>query len=150
LPFATAVQRLRKRQCTDEDIKLFNSRVMKSEAYPDGICLGPDDERYYSASLIVRTNREREALNDAKSNVECIERVVCAARDHIDGKEIDDMRVRKFLLSLDVSPFTSSGALLTWVYFSVSRNARYSQAPQSMSTTWYCKWLTRFSCRFCD
>jgi hypothetical protein len=54
---------------------------------------------------------KREALNDAKSNVECIERVVCAARDHIDGKEIDDMRVRKFLLSLDVSPFTSSGAL---------------------------------------
>jgi hypothetical protein len=57
LPFAAAVQQLRKQQCSDEDIKLFNSHVIKSEDYPNGICLGPDDERYYSASLIVRTNQ---------------------------------------------------------------------------------------------
>ncbi|KAK6997322.1 PIF1-like helicase-domain-containing protein [Favolaschia claudopus] len=111
LQYAEAVLRLRKRQCNDDDVALFNSRMMKSNKTNTGIGLGPDDPQYHSASLIVRTNKEREALNDAKTLSECKDRVICASRDFIDGHEIEDIGLRKFILNLNMTKFTSKGAL---------------------------------------
>ncbi len=37
--YADAVLRLRVRDCTEDDVKIFNSRVVKSEDNPDGVSL---------------------------------------------------------------------------------------------------------------
>lgn len=63
--YGDAVQRLRTRECTIEDLDLFNSRVIASAAYPNGVDLF--NENGHEAAVIVSTNKLREALNAEKA-----------------------------------------------------------------------------------
>ena len=106
--FAAAVGRLRVRECNLGDIELFNKRVVKSAKNSHGLQMHGDRGK---AIMLVGTNFIRELLNNKKAKSLCTgELVYCAAHDLIDGAEptIDE---RKRLLNLDVTDFTSEGAL---------------------------------------
>ncbi|KAJ3516563.1 hypothetical protein NMY22_g14178 [Coprinellus aureogranulatus] len=113
-PYAEAVQRLRTRSCSLEDVDLFNSRVVKSSTHPHGVDMG--DQEHRSAAAIVNTNRLREELNMRKArtnaktmNVPLIE---CTAKD-VNRDRAEDLSSveRTQLTSLDISSFTNEGAL---------------------------------------
>ena len=64
--YAQAVLRLRVHEnLTDDDIALFNSRVIKSHDSPNGVDLA--DKRFESMVAIVERNKTRMALNSAKA-----------------------------------------------------------------------------------
>lgn len=67
--YAEAVNRLRVRSCTYEDVELFNSRVIKSANNPSGVDMGSPEN--VQAAAIVATNNVREALNARKAEVSC-------------------------------------------------------------------------------
>jgi len=84
--YASAVQRLRTRECHIEDVELFNSCLIKSSTNPEGIDMG--DNENSSASIIVNTNLLRETLNMEKACALCSssekndpELIICAAED---------------------------------------------------------------------
>jgi len=106
--YASAVGRLRVRDCNLGDIELFNSRVVKSTRHPSGLEMKDQREK---ATMLVGTNFVRELINNvkAKSSVEG-ELVYCAAYDLIDGSEPATSE-RKYLLGLNLADFTSEGAL---------------------------------------
>jgi hypothetical protein len=108
LEYASAVGRLRVRNCNLGDVELFNSRVVKSAKHPDGLSMMGEREK---ATMLVGTNFIRELINNtkAKSSVEG-ELIYCAARDLVDGSE-PAPHERKHLLSLNLADFSSEGAL---------------------------------------
>lgn len=81
--YASAVQRLRTRQCHFEDIELFNTRLMKSACHPEGIDMGKKENS--CAAIIVNTNLLWEALNMEKAHslTNCTgpNLILCAAHD---------------------------------------------------------------------
>ena len=106
--YASAVGRLRIRECNLGDVELFNSRVVKSTRSPDGMDMGNEREK---ATMLVGTNFVRELINNvkAKSSVDG-ELIYCAAHDLINGSEPTPID-RKYLLSLNLANFSSEGAL---------------------------------------
>jgi hypothetical protein len=58
--YAAAVGQLCLRKCTQDDVNLFNSRLLKSWANPDGLMLSPDESMH--ATMIVRDNRTRSLM----------------------------------------------------------------------------------------
>lgn len=78
--YANAVQRLRTRECHLEDVELFNTRVIKSSMYPEGVDMG--NEENSTASMIVNTNLLREVLKSCASSENIgPELILCAAYD---------------------------------------------------------------------
>lgn len=104
--YAEAVGRLRIGQCTEHDVDLFNSRVVKSNIRPGGIDMGLPTN--VDAISIVGTNFVRLGINLCKARLGS-ERfghklVMCAARDEIDGKCVSNKyRGRDLLLRKDMS-----------------------------------------------
>jgi len=81
--YGVAVQRLRVRECTVEDVDLFNSRLVKSVTNDNGMDMGKPDN--FSVAAIVRTNLLRETLNHKKAVANCTkgnrQLTMCAALD---------------------------------------------------------------------
>jgi len=66
LEYAAAVLRYRKRQCTIDDMDLFNSRLVRSLDNPDGVIMNVP--RYRNATAIVSRNKTRHSLNLNKAH----------------------------------------------------------------------------------
>ena len=62
--YSQAVNNLRTRQCTIEDVDLFNSRVIKSIQHPNGIDMNTVDKT--GSTAIISTNLLRESINAHK------------------------------------------------------------------------------------
>jgi Helitron helicase-like domain at N-terminus/AAA domain len=111
LEYAAAVGRLRLRQCTREDVVLFNSRLLKSPDNPDGVSL--TQEESCGATTIVRKNDTRMYLNGLKATSAANkgEVVMCAARDyHQNGQRLEGDEKERHLLC-DFSSTASQGGL---------------------------------------
>ena len=63
--YGDAVNRLRVRKCTYKDLELFNTRLMKSASYADGVNMSKDGN--WKATVIVSTNSLRETVNIRKA-----------------------------------------------------------------------------------
>ncbi|THV05582.1 hypothetical protein K435DRAFT_790095 [Dendrothele bispora CBS 962.96] len=101
LEYADAVGRLRMRQCTQKDVELFNSRVIKSADNPNGIDMSLPEN--YAAAAIVRTNFLRSQLNYRKAGaVGGYERMV-VSNDLANNSKIEKKLLRDFLLDIDTS-----------------------------------------------
>jgi len=102
--YGAAVTRLRMRECTLEDMDLFNSRVIKSAAKENGIDMSLTEN--FSATAIVKTNLVRENLNVRKaqtnSNKYGMPVVVCAALDKCTSRDLNRYD-REQLLKLNMS-----------------------------------------------
>ncbi|KAH7904307.1 hypothetical protein BJ138DRAFT_974232, partial [Hygrophoropsis aurantiaca] len=113
--YAEAVRRLRVRKCNLEDLDLFNSRLIKSASYPQGIDMKMSENQ--QACAIISTNLLRETINIRKAKSNCAmdpskKLVVCAALDKITPTPSEsDTEIYMDLLKLDVSRFSSEGAL---------------------------------------
>jgi hypothetical protein len=109
--FGAAVSRLRERICTEEDVELFNTRVIKSATNLRGIDMG--ECQHSEATAIVATNALREVLNAHKAVTACPESskvIVCAALDKTTARNLThDERDR--LLKLNVSALKTSTPL---------------------------------------
>jgi hypothetical protein len=79
--YGECVARLRLRECTEEDVSLFNSRILRSPRNPAGVRLSPSESN--EATAIVADNRTRQHLNKLKAETRFSEAdlVICAARD---------------------------------------------------------------------
>jgi PIF1-like helicase len=110
--YGDAVMRLRTRECTVEDMDLFNSQVIKSAAAVNGIDMGSNDNS--SATAIVRTNLLRETLNHRKAEANSVmykkSLVVCAALDKCASKKLSH-RDREQLLKLNLTSSKIKDAL---------------------------------------
>lgn len=101
--YGSAVQQLRVRECTLDDVDLFNSRVVKSAANPSGIDMSL--ERNYEAAAIVATNKVREALNHSKTYSQAPKATnvfTCLALDKCSQKQLS-LEECQILLDLDVA-----------------------------------------------
>ncbi|KAF5333957.1 hypothetical protein D9758_017594 [Tetrapyrgos nigripes] len=67
--YGAAVLRLRNRECTQDDVDLFNSRRIKSWDHITGLVL--DQLEHYNTSAIVATNLKRQVLNQCKTEAIC-------------------------------------------------------------------------------
>ena len=63
--YGDAVNRLHVRKCTYKDLELFNTRLMKSASYADGVNMSKDGN--WKATVIVSTNSLRETVNIRKA-----------------------------------------------------------------------------------
>lgn len=109
--YGAAVNRLRIRECTRDDVKLFNSRVIKSIDKPNGVDMAATDN--FEAAAIVKTNRVREPLNVRKAKAICSapgspELIVCAALDKIEHR-VPESGIRTELLKQDMSSANATG-----------------------------------------
>ena len=107
--YAEAVLRLRTRKCTEEDVKLFNSRVLQSPNQLLGDKL--DATHIENATMIVTTNVEREFLSNQKAyslvqpndpsnfSRSC---PIFAAVDKMDGHVIENLTHRKKILEMEI------------------------------------------------
>ncbi len=68
--YADAVSRLRVRSCTEQDVDMFNSRIIKSEEHPKGIDMSV--EPYINSTVIVARNMKRITINFQKSKSQAI------------------------------------------------------------------------------
>ena len=106
--YASAVGRLRVRDCNLGDADLFNSRIVKSVRNPNGLSMEGKREK---ATMLVGTNFVRELINNTKAKFSSKAEVTyCAARDLINGSEPSPYE-RKYLLGLNLADFSSDGAL---------------------------------------
>ncbi|KAF5362237.1 hypothetical protein D9756_001995 [Leucocoprinus leucothites] len=80
IEYAAAVQYLHVRSCTDLDVEIFNSRIIKSDQNPSGVDMGISDN--IDAVAIVNTNCLHEVLNIRKAqSMGGNQLTMCAARD---------------------------------------------------------------------
>jgi Helitron helicase-like domain at N-terminus/PIF1-like helicase len=89
LEYGETVARLRLRKCTEQDVELFNSRILRSPSHPDGVVLSPHES--VNATMIVADNKLRLFLNELKANalIPKTQLVLCAARDtNADGSPL--------------------------------------------------------------
>lgn len=115
--YSAAVNRLRERSCTLEDVDLFNSRVIKTMKNPNG----PDMafEKNGEAVMIVSRNDIREEVNaykaETQSSLDESKRLFrCGALDYIGNDlvpNLDHANCRDIALSLETAPFANDGAL---------------------------------------
>ena len=109
--YGAAVQRLRIRECTFEDVELFNSRVIKSATKEDGVDMG--EPCHFAAAAIVRTNLLRETLNlrKAQANTDLHNPLIlCAALDQCTDKQLN-CHEREQLLNLNLTSSKIQNAL---------------------------------------
>ena len=111
--YARAVNHLRIRQCTTEDMDLFNSRVIKSADNPDGIDMNTSDKT--NSTAIVSTNLLRESINARKAHANCTgpnspTLITCAAQDDILSGPSSTETIKR-LLNMNMTKLTSDGAL---------------------------------------
>jgi PIF1-like helicase len=89
--YGAAVQCLRTRECTFEDVEFFNSRVIKLATKEDGVDMSKAPN--FSAAAIVCTNLLHETLNmrKAQANSNSLHRqlIVCAAMDKCAGRNLN-------------------------------------------------------------
>jgi hypothetical protein len=71
--YGDAVNRLRERRCTPADLDLFNSRIVKSGAHPEGVDMGIEGNA--EAAAIVTTNALR-CLNNRGSYIKACKNVM--------------------------------------------------------------------------
>ena len=108
LEYASAVGRLRIRECNLGDVELFNSRVVRSVRHPDGLEMMGNREE---AMMLVGTKFIRELINNVKAKSSATgELTYCAAFDMVDGSE-PALLDQKYLLGLNLADFSSEGAL---------------------------------------
>jgi hypothetical protein len=112
--YGDAVNRLWVRKCTEEDVELFTSRLIKSVTNPDGIDMGDPDN--FHAAAIVGTNQLREVLNARKAETACEKNmlIVCAALDKHLSCELSYAE-HKTLLWLNVATLKAAHALPGYV-----------------------------------
>ena len=120
--YARAVNHLRIRQCTTEDMDLFNSRVIKSADNPDGIDMNTSDKT--NSTAIVSTNLLRESINARKAHANCTgpnspTLITCAAQDDILSGPSSTETIKR-LLNMNMTKLTSDGALPGFVPLYVS------------------------------
>lgn len=108
--YGDAVARLRKRKCTDADVELFNTRIIKNFVNPNGIDMGLDIN--YDACAIVVTNSLREALNEKKTEASCSRSQLmnCYALDKCSNRVLT-LEDRQRLIQLDANGMGSSKSL---------------------------------------
>jgi len=103
--YADAVLRLRSRNCTFEDVDLFNSRVIRSATHPNGIDMSTSDNQ--GAAIIVKTNIMRQILNVSKARSNCAQNnqnlEICAANDTVQSDILLTNVEYGTLLKLDFS-----------------------------------------------
>jgi hypothetical protein len=108
IEYGLAVNQLRVRKCMEEDVELFNSRLMKTSTNPDGMDLTPVSTA--DGTAIVTTNEIHKLLNVRKLQAISGESlVICAAVDK-SCKEIS-LEMRRNLLQLNVTALKASRAL---------------------------------------
>ncbi len=114
--YADAVSRLRVRSCTEEDVDMFNSRVIKSEENSDGIDMSA--EPYINCTVIVARNVKRIAINFQKSKSQAIRLsrtiIYVAAHDISNKKTVPNFQThkcRETLLKMDISKHLNEKAL---------------------------------------
>ena len=111
--YSQAVNNLCTCQCTNEDVDLFNSRVIKSIQNPNGININTVDKA--GSTAIVSTNLLHKTINARKAQANCTGPnspmlITCAARDNIlCGPGGHDMITH--LLNMNMSKLTAEGAL---------------------------------------
>ena len=102
--YGSAICRLRTRECTLEDVELFNSRVIKSAINETGIDMSLPEN--LEAAAIVRTNLLRETLNIRKAHSNCDKTaaslVLCAAFDKCSTRDLN-RHDREWLLNLNMT-----------------------------------------------
>ena len=102
--YGSAVCHLRTRECTLEDVDLFNSCIIKSAANETGIDMSLPTN--FEAAVIVQTNLLREALNIHKARTNCFKNnmslVLCAALDKCLTRDLN-RHDRELLLNLNMS-----------------------------------------------
>lgn len=111
--YARAVNNLRIRQCSQQDIDLFNSRVIKSVDNPNGVDMSANDK--VNSTAIVSTNLLRENINARKARANCQgpnspTLITCGARDDIVSGPCSS-EIIKHLLNMNMSKLTADGAL---------------------------------------
>jgi hypothetical protein len=67
--YGTSVSRLRLRTCTEDDMRLFNSRVIRTPLCPNGIDM--EEIKAQDATVLVAQNLVRIAINSVKARVNC-------------------------------------------------------------------------------
>ncbi|KAF5367252.1 hypothetical protein D9757_011692 [Collybiopsis confluens] len=143
--YAAAVNRLRTRECIEDDVQLFNTRVIKSSYKPDGIAMSADDD--YLCSMILKTNKHRQHLNRWKSEAVCSGTssptlYMCAAIDKItfdsDKTQQDvqnlPLNVRQELLDLDTSSSKLQKSLIGWLPLYIGMPAAVVLRERNLST----------------
>ncbi|KAJ3554886.1 hypothetical protein NP233_g12332 [Leucocoprinus birnbaumii] len=101
--YAAAVQRLRTRACMQEDVDLFNTRIIKTNDNVDGVDMGITEN--FQATAIVNTNWLQQILNLKKAqSVGGDALITCAARDTFPSAAVPPTRDEcETLLKLDLS-----------------------------------------------
>ncbi len=114
--YADAVSRLRVRSCTEADVDMFNSRVIKSEENTNGIDMSV--EPYINSTVIVARNIKRIAINfqKGKSQAQRLSKTIIyiAAHDISNKKTVPNFpkyKSRQCLLKMDITKFSNDGAL---------------------------------------
>jgi hypothetical protein len=111
-PYASAVTNLRTRECSEEDVALFNTRVIKSATNGSGIDMSLDHN--FNATAIVRTNLLREVMNIRKAQTNCskfkIPLTIITALDSSSTTSLTDTHLQR-LLHLDLSSSNIKDAL---------------------------------------
>ena len=112
IEYADAVTRLRTRECTIDDLDLFNTRVIKSSSYERGIDMSVD--KNFEATAIVRTNLLRETMNIRKAESNTFKRNIyltkCAEIDSCDTESLTEQQLLE-LLRLDMTSSKLNDAL---------------------------------------
>ena len=102
--YVSAVTHLRTRECTLDDIDLFNSRIVKSSNFEHGILMNEDTN--FNATAIVRTNLLRQTMNIRKAQTNAskynLSLVNCAAIDTCSTTTLTQSQI-DHLLRLDMS-----------------------------------------------
>lgn len=114
--YSMAAVRLRERRCTNADLTLFNSRVIKSIKNRNGPDMREGDNG--NAVMIVARNDVREEVNAYKAEAECgtgSRRLFrCGALDYIGNDLVPNLehaKCRDHVLELKTAPFSKDGAL---------------------------------------
>ena len=102
--FGDAVGRLRIRECTEDDVNIFNSLIIRSAMNEQGVDMGSPEEK--NAVSIVDTNAIREILNIRKAHSICTESghtlIMSAAIDKCSSTSLSNAE-RHQLLNMDFS-----------------------------------------------
>lgn len=111
--YTRAVNHLRTRQCTTEDMDPFNSSIIKSADYPNGVDMSTTNKTCSMA--IVSTNLVRESINARKAHTNCTgpnspTLITCAAQDDILSGPCSTETI-KHLLNMNMTKLTADGAL---------------------------------------
>ena len=110
--YATAVTHLRTRECTMNDVDLFNTRLIKSASHENGIDMSIDEN--FNATAIVPTNLLRQTMNIRKAETNCFKYNLrltnCAAIDTCSSSNLSQ-KEHEDLLHLDMSSSKLSDAL---------------------------------------